>query len=99
MPRRYVLSSASIATLVLANLVGCSSDDPAPAQVAAGCLVNSECTNPLSCTFGRCHAACNETRDCQRGERCLKLGEGNTCQFADEMTCTFTSQCPSPLKC
>jgi len=33
------------------------------------------------------------------GERCVRLAAGNVCQLPSEMQCTYTSQCPDPLKC
>ena len=92
-----VFSALILATsaLLAAN---CSSDETT-VGLAEGCHINSDCNNPLSCTFGKCHKACESTRDCQPGEHCLKLAEGNVCQQAAETNCTFTSQCPVPLKC
>src|SRR6476646_143298 len=90
---------ASVVATLTAFVVysGCSSSDtPALGGRLSGCLLNSDCNNPLSCTFGRCHVACNATVDCERGERCIKLPTGNVCQAADEMACTFTSDCPAP---
>lgn len=82
----------------IAVVVGCSSNSsPKP---GATCVVNTDCNNPLSCTFGRCHEACRETRDCQLGARCV-TGPGNTnvCQFLDEKKCVYASDCPAPLFC
>jgi hypothetical protein len=76
----------------------CSSDPPTLAAVSQGCSLNSDCTNPLSCTFGRCHSACNASVDCQHGERCIKVTTG-ICQLDDETHCTYSSDCPAPLKC
>src|SRR3954471_13994425 len=90
-------SALVVGTLALLA-VNCSSDETT-VGLAEGCHINSDCNNPLSCTFGKCHKACESTRDCQSGEHCLKLAEGNVCQQAAETNCTFTSQCPVPLKC
>lgn len=89
----------SVAVLLLSVSAACSSDDAALASVAQGCNINSDCNNPLSCTFGKCHKTCDETRDCGTGERCVKLASGNVCQQKDEVECMFTSMCPDPLKC
>ena len=101
MMRRFSFLAGALTVSWFALLgEGCSSDSPPPAGARAqGCVLNSDCNDPLSCTFGRCHAACNETKDCQRGERCVKLPTGNVCQFTDEMQCTYTSDCREPLKC
>src|SRR6185436_12494833 len=76
----------------------CSSDEPAVPR-ASGCALKSDCTPPLDCIFQRCHGVCNATTDCLKGERCIKLPTGNICQLPDEMSCTYTSDCPVPLKC
>jgi hypothetical protein len=80
-------------------LGACSSDQPPPKSVGEGCLLNSDCNNPLSCTFGKCHTACQQTLDCPSGERCVKIATGNVCQQKDEVECTYSSECPQPLKC
>jgi hypothetical protein len=82
----------------------------APALVAAcgekakplpgkSCTLNSECNDPLSCTFGRCHATCAETRDCPLGQRCVKVASGNVCQLPEEKMCPPTRTCTEPLIC
>src|SRR5947209_5408532 len=85
---------------VLAALVGygCgSSSKPAP---GATCIQNSDCNNPLSCTAGRCHEQCQETRDCPLGSHCVKnMTGGRVCQLLDEVRCAFNSQCQAPLVC
>jgi hypothetical protein len=63
------------------------------------CLMNSECANPLSCTFGKCHAACAEARDCPTGQLCVKSPTGNVCQQSEESVCQYRSQCSMPLIC
>jgi hypothetical protein len=83
--------------VVLAVVVGCSSKSTPP--VGKTCLMNSECANPLSCTFGRCHAACAEARDCPTGQLCVKSPTGNVCQQPEESTCQYRSQCAVPLIC
>src|SRR3954468_17387219 len=82
----------------LVAVVHCSSDDPAP-LLAAACQINSDCNNPLSCTFGRCHDQCAETRDCPNPERCVKGQTTGVCQLADEVSCVHTSDCKEPLVC
>jgi hypothetical protein len=79
---------------------GDSPKTPSPGTV---CLVNSECNNPLSCSFGRCHSACTETRDCPTGLRCVVFDKDqgiNICQLPDdENTCKYNTDCKSPLVC
>src|SRR5258705_8667662 len=93
-----------VAMLPVGGAIGSScssSSDQAPGARAQGCTVNSDCAPELSCIFQRCQGVCNESRDCDmpKGERCIKLEKANVCQLADEMYCTYTSECPMPLKC
>src|SRR5260221_8806873 len=94
--------SRVFAALVLGTLAllaaNCSSDEKT-VGLAEGCHINTDCNNPLSCTFGKCHRACETTRDCLDGAHCLKVAGGNVCQQPAETKCTFTSDCPEPLKC
>ncbi len=94
----------------LSRLVGCAflvglafghgcggSDTPKP---GATCVLNSECNNPLSCTYGRCHVICVDSRDCKDGGRCVKSMEGGTvCLLPEEDKCTLDSDCKIPLVC
>src|SRR5258708_4720785 len=101
-PKMSRITSAPPFQLLAATLFGafallavdCSSDDKTPGALASGCLLNSDCINPLSCTFGRCHQACMATRDCPTGQLCVSAG-GNVsvCQFPDEQQCSATSSC------
>ena len=77
-------------------LGGCSSSKvPATPK----CLLASECKNPLQCVQGYCVAACEESRDCPSGERCIGATQGNTCQPLETATCQYNSQCTKPLVC
>jgi hypothetical protein len=40
--------------------------------VAMPCALNSDCTAPLVCSNGTCHAQCNEDRDCPADARCVQ---------------------------
>ena len=91
------LSVAVTLGLVVGLAVGCSSSSTPPAGKT--CIVNSECNNPLACTFGKCHVACMETRDCPLGARCLKAPGGNVCQLDEEKRCPATGACQQPLIC
>src|SRR5690349_16615770 len=85
--------------LVLCSLVfslACGSSKPTP-MAGANCSVNSDCNNPLSCTFGRCHTMCKEARDCPTGERCVSAPVGAVCQLNAQ--CIYRSDCPQPLAC
>src|SRR5206468_824568 len=69
---------------------------PSPGKV---CLMNSDCNNPLSCTFGKCHVTCADARDCASNELCVKGPSGAVCQLQAESHCEYRSQCPAPLAC
>lgn len=86
-----------LASAFLPLAAGCgSSKKPTP---GTACALNSDCNNPLSCTFGRCHTACQETRDCPAGQRCVKAAGGNVCQLAEEKSCPPSKACMDPLIC
>jgi hypothetical protein len=80
--------------------VACGGGGSKPPATGAVCLMNSQCNNPLSCTFGRCHAACMETRDCPTGQRCV-IGElmVHVCQLPEQKTCKYNTDCIRPLVC
>jgi hypothetical protein len=60
------------------------------------CTLNSDCNEPLVCKFGACHKACATSRDCDNGERCVRVDNGAVCQSA---TCDPQGNCPTPLVC
>ena len=92
------MKSVLAAIVLFGGLVlGCGGGSKPPPGKA--CLMNSECENPLACTFGKCHAACGDARDCGKGELCVKSTAGNVCQQVAEATCAYKSQCPKPLTC
>lgn len=86
-----------------AVVVACGDDPVAqrtPAKLAQGCTLNSECVSPLICAFQRCHTACNETRDCPTGQRCVAGSNGkNVCQLPDERECVTDSGCSGDQVC
>ena len=59
--------------VVLSTLLGlmawaCGDSDKEKIQavgLSQGCTLNSECSDPLVCTFARCHQQCMKDRDCQ----------------------------------
>jgi sulfatase modifying factor 1 len=65
---------------------GCG-DSSKKIDLGGGCLLNSDCNAPLSCTFGKCHTTCVETRDCPLGQSCAKTAEGSVCQFPVDSDC------------
>jgi hypothetical protein len=83
--------------VVSALLAACSGGSKPP--VGKPCLMNSECNNPLSCTFGKCHDQCREARDCQPGQLCVRAVGGQVCVLEMEEKCGLNSMCPDGLYC
>jgi len=70
------------------------------AQLSEGCFINSDCSPPLACAFRRCHTACESSRDCTAPQRCVASDKPfNVCQLADEIECTYHSQCAGTQLC
>src|SRR5688500_1459738 len=69
------------------------------AKLAEGCTLNSNCENPLVCTFERCHRECEEDRDCAGEERCVQGATGRVCQLSIETGCTSNAQCKGTQTC
>ena len=67
--------------------------------MAEGCSLNSNCDDPLVCTFARCHEECNKDRDCPGESRCVMAETGGVCQLALETACTRDSQCSGEQVC
>jgi len=87
------LKATLVAFLVTIAFGACSSDE-APAQLAEGCVINTDCNSPLVCAFRRCHNACVTTRDCPAGQRCVASERPfNVCQLDIERSCQYNSQC------
>ena len=63
-----IAGALAVATLLAAAL-GCSNrKTPLPGK---SCYLNSDCDDPLSCTFNKCHEACRENGDCPNGGLCV----------------------------
>lgn len=92
-----------VAGLGSAAVGACGSDDAAElrrAQLAEGCLLNTDCKSPLVCAFRTCHVECTEQRDCPDGELCVPTDKPfKVCMFESEQKCTYNSDCPSSFKC
>jgi Regulator of chromosome condensation (RCC1) repeat len=92
------------AAVALCLTGACSSTDKertqlAKATLAETCALNSECAEPLVCTFERCHKACERDRDCNSGERCVKGPDGNICQLPAETLCGVGIPCQGTQVC
>jgi hypothetical protein len=88
-PTRFLIAVMLVAA--------CSSASKPP--VGSTCLKNTDCASPLVCTFGRCHTACTEARDCPAGQLCVKGADGTGCQLPTEAHCLYRSDCAAPLTC
>jgi len=58
---------------------GCSSAKKI--DVGGACLLNSDCTQGLVCSWGKCHYPCHTTADCPIGQSCVKSDLGLVCQL------------------
>jgi hypothetical protein len=112
---RWLSRALLLAALPLAVSSGCSSDPPPPASAYRSCKLNTDCEGSLVCSFGLCHAQCENNKDCPAGQRCViaqtETGdaggaeggaggdERKVCQLPAEATCNFVSDCEYPLVC
>lgn len=91
------------ATLLSAAHFGCGSDEStavARAKLAQGCLINSDCQEPLVCAYKSCHTQCNATRDCPAGQRCVTADKPfHVCQLPEEKDCSNNTDCPGTQVC
>lgn len=82
-----------------------SEEEKATDELSAQCTLNSECKKPLVCAFQRCHAQCDESRDCPTGQRCVKGEEedaddaAGVCQLPIETECSRDSDCNEDQFC
>ena len=97
-PRRPSFLVAALAALaVIAAVAGCSSSSSSsssdgggastPGGVGASCMLNTDCNDPLTCNFGKCHQACARSRDCPPGELCVEVSGYGVCQLPTESSC------------
>lgn len=69
-------------------------------KLSGGCLINTDCAEPLVCAFRRCHEECTTSRDCPSGQRCVAADRPfSVCQLPDERECTYNSECPEGQLC
>lgn len=96
------LKSRTLAAIGFVALVGVGCSSSKKINVGTPCLLNSDCNNPLSCTFGTCHEGCLTTRDCSGspGEVCTKVNGVGVCLLPNDLLCTVANPtCASPLVC
>lgn len=93
----------SVAALSLAGACGDSTKEKAKAaQLAQGCVLNSDCASPLVCAFERCHEECQDSRDCklEPGQRCvLNEDDVHVCQLEDNTECEEDADCLGDQSC
>lgn len=97
------VSTAAALLAVFALAQGCRSD-PDPLErlfdVSEGCLVNSDCAEPLVCAFQRCHVECITSRDCSGELRCVGVHEPErVCQLEVEASCRTSADCVPGFVC
>lgn len=80
-----------------------SGENAVRTELAIGkrCTLNSDCTAPNVCVFGRCHAECKTSDDCENGERCVQgdVSGAGVCQLAQERDCASSASCPGEQVC
>lgn len=88
-------------SLGFAGACGDSSDErKAAAKLGEGCVLNSDCNDPFSCTFERCHEQCVDSRDCPGDERCVLTDEDfHVCQLDIETECEEAADCKGDQTC
>ncbi len=96
-----IKTKPNLTLLAIAGVLGiaCSSG-PAKKSLGDGCVLNSDCSGSLVCTFSRCHEACATSKDCPNNESCVKDKSGGAvCQLPVELQCSHDSDCAAPLVC
>jgi Rhodanese-related sulfurtransferase len=54
-------------------------------DVGGACVMNSDCSGSLVCTWGKCHAICHTSADCPTGQSCIIASDQSTvCQLPTE---------------
>ena len=78
----------------------CTGDEELLEALGEGCLINSDCNDPLVCAFRRCHQQCNDNRDCPADQRCVEAERPvRVCLLPDEQHCRYNSECAGELVC
>jgi hypothetical protein len=64
------------------------------------CILNSDCSAPLVCTWGKCHDSCHTSADCPAEQSCIISSDlSRVCQLPVETHCAYNSDCPLSLIC
>jgi hypothetical protein len=103
MPKKILGFLALPAALAIAGAalpLACGSDNPPVVSLGGGCLINSDCDDPLVCAFRLCHTQCQTDRDCSQGQLCVIAERPDrVCQLASEKSCHYNSDCPGVEVC
>src|SRR4051812_5273092 len=96
--------AAFVAFFILVGVIACGSSSTdnaiAHADLAKGCIVNSDCKDPLVCAFKSCHDKCDTSRDCPDKELCVQSDRPfHVCQLPVEKDCATNAQCPTGQTC
>jgi hypothetical protein len=80
-----------LVSLVAFSGLAAGCDSPKKIDLGGECKLNSDCNSPLLCSFGKCHTACVQTRDCPVGQSCVMAAGGSVCQLPAEADCRTAS--------
>ncbi len=68
--------------------------------MGGSCVLNSDCSQDLVCTWGKCHDGCHTSADCAAGQSCIiSSDQSRVCQLPAETHCLYDSDCQIPLTC
>jgi hypothetical protein len=77
--------------------MGCvATTDKPPSKLAEGCLLSSDCEQPLVCVFRRCYSQCQADRDCPQPEGRCQAAEAPYAICIEDCT---TRPCPTGFSC
>ncbi len=102
---RGLASGVGLTGAVLVAIVACSGSSAEKlkaAELAEGCVINSDCAGDLVCAFRRCHVQCETSKDCDPGLLCVVSDKPfKVCQLPVEVPCdNFNhSGCPGSQLC
>jgi hypothetical protein len=94
------LKVRSVGTLFFAVMTAIGCGDSKKIDKGTPCLLNSDCNNPLSCVYGKCHEGCRSSTDCTGGAECTKVQGLGVCLLPEESACTIANPvCNTSLAC
>lgn len=92
--------SLAAAMVVTLGWLGCADEAPL-AGLKEGCMLSSDCNDPLVCAFKKCHVQCKSSKDCDDGRgRCVVSEKPYyVCQFDEDAKCVRNSDCAGQQVC